>query len=220
MIDLILIEDDPMVLSVNEGFVKAIEGFRVVGKSSSASEGLRLVEEYRPHLVLLDFYLPDRSGLDVLQEIRQRNLATDVIMITAAHDVVTIQQVFRFGAVDYIIKPFKFERFKKSLETYQSMKNQLANQSSMAQEELDRLRNRRSIAVEPLPKGLNEFTLKQVYLYLMKAQGSLSAEEVAEGIGLSRVTARRYLEHLVKEGGVHFEIQYGAVGRPIHKYRL
>lgn len=220
MINLILIEDDPMVLSVNEGFVKAIDGFTVVEKSFSAQEGLTLVEKLCPDLLLLDVYLPDGNGLEVLQEIRRRDLPTDVIMITAAHDVDTIQQVLRYGAVDYIIKPFKFERLKKALEDYKNMKYQFNFSTKMAQEDLDRLRNQRPLNQEPLPKGLNEFTLKQVYLFLTKAKQWVSAEEVGEGIGLSRVTARRYLEHLTKEGQIQFEIQYGSIGRPIHKYCL
>lgn len=222
-IGVLIVEDDPMVVEVNKSFVSAVPGFQVVGVARTGHAALMLAERMRPHLVLLDIYLPDVDGVAILQEIRQRELPADVILVTAAQDVTTIQNVFRYGAVDYIIKPFKFGRLKAALENYAALFAGLNSQGHLDQSAVDRLTRRRTVpeTVEELPKGLNEITLKQVLLFLLKqADLALSAEEVAGGLGLARVTARRYLEYLEQTGRVTVELQYGTVGRPVKKYRI
>ena len=141
-------------------------------------------------------------------------------MITAAQDVSTVQDVLRFGVVDYIIKPFKFERIQAALNNYRSYSEQLRDRGEMNQEDLDRLIKTMGEAEfnlnrEELPKGLREITLQKVFNYLKENRISLSAEEVAEGVGLARVTACRYLEYLEKNEKIYLETRYGSVGRPI-----
>jgi two-component system, CitB family, response regulator DctR len=223
----LIVEDDPMVLEVNKQFVLATDGFDIVGLARSGTEALQLITEVAPHLVILDIYLPDLDGLSTLTEIRRRNDPVDVILVTAARDSETIQNVFRHGAIDYIVKPFKFDRFKQALESYRSLHRSL-QKDSLDQEEIDRLSSHKKAGAKgeaelpwgQLPKGLNEVTLKQVLLFLMKQTEALSAEEVAEGVGLARVTARRYLDFLQKRGKVQLEVQYGSVGRPINRYHV
>ncbi|AFM01722.1 response regulator of citrate/malate metabolism [Desulfitobacterium dehalogenans ATCC 51507] len=227
LIDLILVEDDPMVMEVNEGFIKRIGGFRICGKARTGKKALEIIRNLRPRLVILDIYLPDLNGIQILKEIRQLGIPTDIILITAAQDVATVQAGLRFGVVDYIIKPFKYERIHTALNNYYSYAEQLQNRWEINQEDLDRLikihphqdtlANR---SREELPKGLREITLQQVYNFLKETPIGLSAEEVAEGVGLARVTARRYLEYLEKMDRVLLETQYGAVGRPINKYKI
>lgn len=227
LIDLILVEDDPMVMEVNEEFIKKIGGFRVCGKAKTGKMALEIIQDYRPRLVILDIYLPDFNGIQVLKEIRRLGIPTDIILITAAQDVATVQAGLRYGVVDYIIKPFKYERIKTALHNYYSYTEQFRNRGEMNQEDLDRLIKIHSSheaqlnrSREDLPKGLREITLDQVYNYLKLSEVGLSAEEVAEGVGLARVTARRYLEYLEKINQVVLETQYGTVGRPINKYKI
>ncbi len=219
-IEVLITEDDPMVVEVNRGFVNAVPGFKVAGVARSGREAIEIIKETMPDLVLLDIYLPDMDGLLTLQEIRRLGLPTDVIIVTAAQDAETIQNVFRYGAIDYIVKPFKFARLKSALNCYVTLYNRFKRQSLMNQAEIDSLALSRGQQLdEGVPKGLNEITLKQVYLFLLKEGTALSAEEVAEGVGLARVTARRYLDYLEKSGKVILELQYGSVGRPINRYR-
>lgn len=217
----VIVEDDPMVMEVNRQYIEAVEGFKVIGTAETGFEAMTLIKEEKPHLVILDIFLPDKDGLQTLQEIRNLNIPTDVILVTAARDADTIQQVLRLGAVDYIIKPFKFERIKSALENYKSLFKKLNQKEALDQEDIDQITAvKTEPVVEELPKGLTEVTMKQVLLYLMKSNKSLSAEEVAEGIGLARVTARRYLDYLEKTGKVKLEVQYGSVGRPVNRYRI
>jgi len=219
-IDVVIIEDDPMVVEVNRGFINAVPGFKVAGVASCGRDAVEMIKELTPDLALLDIYLPDMDGVTTLQEIRRLGLPTDVIIVTAAHDAETIQNVFRYGAIDYIVKPFKFARLKTALNSFATLHGKFRRHSQMNQNEIDSLALSRGQQIdEGVPKGLNEITLKQVYLFLLKEGGALSAEEVAEGVGLARVTARRYLDFLEKSNRVILELQYGSVGRPVNRYR-
>ncbi|WP_125665668.1 response regulator [Paenibacillus baekrokdamisoli] len=221
MIHVLLIEDDPMVQEVNREFVERVAAFKVVGIATNGVEGLEKIRALRPDLVILDIFMPQQDGITTLQLIRLENLEVDVIAITAANDARSIQSMLQNGAIDYIIKPFKFERVKQALNNYRMLKERIEHQQSFSQSELDQLMfgNTSDPSTEVLlPKGMQEITLKQIILYLMNQTESRSAEEVAEGVGLARVTARRYLDYLEKIGKVTIDLQYGGVGRPINRY--
>ncbi|HLN60722.1 MAG TPA: response regulator [Symbiobacteriaceae bacterium] len=228
----VIVEDDPMVTEVNRTYVEAAGSFRVVGTARNGQEGILMTAELLPDLVILDVYLPDLDGVQVLKEIRRRGLPVDVLMVTAAQDAETIQDVLRSGAVDYIIKPFKFERMKSTLQAYARMHGDLRAATKVSQEELDRLApglgagtsgkaeepQPAQVGGEALPKGLTDWTLRQVLLYLVNQERPLSASEVADGIGLARVTVRRYLDYLVQQRQLRVEQHYGGVGRPVYRY--
>ncbi|MCP3775960.1 response regulator [Paenibacillus sp. MZ04-78.2] len=225
----LLIEDDPMVQEVNSQFVERVEGFRVAGIASSGDEGLRMVKELQPNLVILDIFMPVRDGIETILELRRNQTPVDVMVISAANDMRTIERMLQNGAVDYIMKPFKFERVKQALEHYRQMKAALDSEQPASQSELDRLlfgrthdassSDRQKEEPSELPKGLQAVTLKQIVQFLVLQSKALSAEEVAEGVGIARVTARRYLDFLEKSGQLRLDLQYG-VGRPVNKYRL
>ncbi|KLU61181.1 transcriptional regulatory protein CitT [Peptococcaceae bacterium CEB3] len=224
-IELVLVEDDPMVMAVNAEFVTRVGGFKITGRATSGREAVELVKSLRPRLTVLDIYLPDLDGLQVLKRIRLEDLPTDVIMITAAHDADTIQELRRLGVVDYIIKPFKFQRIARALAQYREYTEKMASRCTLDQGDLDSLWCRKSgdecrPEENVLPKGLRQVTLRQILAFLAQEKREVSAEEVAEGIGLARVTARRYLEYLEKNGKVWLESRYGTIGRPLNKYRL
>lgn len=233
----VLIEDDPMVQEVNKLFIEQVQGFRVVGIASNGNDGLQLVRELSPNLVFLDVFMPSLGGIETLQRLRTMALPVDVVAVTAAKDAETIRTMLRNGAFDYIIKPFKMERVKQMLERYRLQHEAWTEAPSVTQDDLDRMLHNASASKETiagdaktqdipfngqddLPKGLNAITLNQV-LHVMRQQGGgLSAEEAAAGVGIARVTARRYLDYLEKTGLVKLEINYGGVGRPVNRYAL
>ena len=180
-IDMVLVEDDPMVMAVNEGFIKRIDGFSIKSTARTGQDAINIIRSLRPRLVILDIYLPDLDGIQVLKEIRRQGIPSDVIMITAAQDVSTVQDVLRFGVVDYIIKPFKFERIQAALTNYQSYSEQLRDRGEMNQEDLDRLIKIQTMGKveftlnrEGLPKGLREITLQKVFNYQGDSEKSFS----------------------------------------------
>jgi two-component system, CitB family, response regulator DctR len=217
----ILIEDDPMVREVHRQFIDRIEGFSIIGIASNGMEGLRLVKELKPDLAIIDLYMPYMGGLEMLRELRSEAYSIDVIAITAASDIETIHGVLQQGAVDYIMKPFTFDRIKKSLDNYKNYRVKLGEKKALLQEELDQLLfidKKEESERENLPKGLNTNTLTKITSFISQENEPVSAEEVAESIGMARVTARRYLDYLEKEGKVKIHIHYGGVGRPINRY--
>ncbi|MGG1677876.1 response regulator [Neobacillus sp. NRS-1170] len=222
-IRILIVEDDPMVMEINAEFVSKLPGFTLVGKAFSGKDALSLIKEVHPNLVLLDYFLPDMNGFSLLQLIRNENYPLDAILLTANRDPQHVQEIFRAGVVDYIVKPFRFDRFQSALEQYRNTFKKFKENRPLEQADLDamtRVQTKQPEHEESLPKGLNDRTMKQVLQFLEGHTEPLSSDEVAAGTGLARVTVRRYLEYLEKKGDIIMEIQYGSVGRPINKYRL
>ncbi len=221
MIDVLVVDDDFMVARIHRGFVERLEGFRVVGEVHTGGEVLAAVRRLRPHLVLLDVYLPDRNGVDVLRDVRgEADLSTDVIVVTAARDVETVQAALRGGVASYLVKPFTFATFADRLRRYAEARREMDRTGELAQEDVDRVFAvvRRPGAIVH-PKGLSAATSGLVVKVLQAEQGDLSAAETAERVGISRVVARRYLEHLCSTGQAQQRLRYGTSGRPEHRYR-
>ncbi|GIF98876.1 response regulator [Catellatospora citrea] len=218
MTRVLVVDDDFMVARIHTGFVQRTEGFTVVGVAHTGTEALAAVEQLRPELVLLDIYLPDISGLEVLRRLREREHPVDVLAITAASDVETIRAALHGGVVHYIIKPFSAETLREQLARYAARMRRLAELPTVAQADVDRLFGMTGPAAASLPKGLSTTTSDLVAGVLRESRRDLSAVECAELAGLSRVSTRRYLEHLVQTGRAEVRMRYGGTGRPEHRY--
>lgn len=220
MIEVLVVDDDIRVAKVNAAYVEKVPGFHVTGEAHSAVEALRQLETLpRVDLVLMDHYLPDRTGLEVVQEMRRRGLQADVIMVTAARDVSTVQAAMRQGALQYLVKPFAFAGLRTKLEAYAGLRRTLDGGGEAEQAEVDRIFGALSARGEPdLPKGHSATTTELVRRALMSADGPLSAQEIAEQTGLSRQTAQRYLKLLERTGRATLSLKYGEAGRPEHRY--
>ncbi len=224
-ISVVLIEDDPMVQEVNKAFIEKVSGFEVTGSAANGVEGVKKIQELQPDLVILDIFMPKQDGLETLYQIRKNKEKVDVIIISAAKDRDTIQKMLQQGAMDYIIKPFKFDRIKQALERYKDYYTQFCPDGEMSQKEVDTVlsgihNEHPNQEQNGIPKGLNQLTLKQIITYLQEQSYGKSSEEVAEGVGIARVTARRYLEYLEKRGEIILDMQYGGVGRPVNRYLM
>jgi response regulator of citrate/malate metabolism len=216
------VDDDWRVADLHCDYVRRVPGFAVVGTAHGGIEAIEKIDALRPDLVLLDLYLPDLPGLEVLRRLREEEHApVDVIAITAARDVQSLQSAIRGGVVHYLVKPFLFSAFEQKLTSYAAARARLATLLEADQGEVDRIFGAmRPAAREQPPKGLSELTLDLVVDTLRRADAGLPALAIAEATGLSRVTARRYLDHLCQIGAVELVLRYGAPGRPEHRYRL
>lgn len=220
MIEVLIVDDDTRVARVNAAYVEKVAGFHVAGVAHSAAEALHGLETLaHVDLVLLDHYLPDDTGLVVVQEMRRRGHQCDVIMVTAARDVSTVQAAMRHGALQYLVKPFAFAGLRAKLEAYAELRRTLDGGGEAEQAEVDRIFGALSAGGEPdLPKGHSATTTELVRRALMTAEGPLSAQEIAERTGLSRQTAQRYLKLLERTGRARLTLKYGDAGRPEHRY--
>ena len=222
-----IIEDDFRVANINSDFIKKIEGFEVIGVANTGNEAISFLENTAelPNIILLDVYIPDVTELELMWEIRNRYQQIDIIMITAAKEIETIEETFRGGILDYIIKPVDFERLKQTFLRYLEKQTLLRSKNEMSQEEIDKLRglshyvtSKEEKAVD-IPKGIDRITLNKVVSVLEKSnQEGVTAVEVSKLVGTSRSTARRYLEYLVLTNQVKAELKYGDVGRPERRY--
>ncbi len=218
----LVVEDDPVLAGAHRELVGRVPGFEVVGVAHSGGEALRLLTQRQVDLILLDVYLPDMAGLDVVQALRARGLATDVIAVTSARDLDVVRAAVSQGVVQYLLKPFTFASLRDKLARYADYHRQVTapNRARIdAQKDVDRLLGPlRAPGFPALPKGMSDDTLAAVIRTLKAASGELSASQVAEDVGVSRVTARRYLEHLAEQRLVHRSPHYGGAGRPEYLY--
>ncbi|MBV7509344.1 response regulator [Bacillus sp. sid0103] len=221
MISVMIVEDDPMVAEINKQYLAKIDGFRLAATVNSVSEAIRFLGKNDIQLILLDIFMPGKQGLELLAYLRKNDLEIDVIIISAASDLERIKKALRYGVVDYLIKPFEFERFNAALATYLEQTRFIDKQDSVSQQELDHLLLHREEAVvaEELPKGLTKDTLKQVWdaIHGLK-DGPFSTDEVANVVGISRVSARKYLNFLKDLGILEVKVIYGTVGRPVYQH--
>jgi response regulator of citrate/malate metabolism len=224
VISVLIVDDDFRVAQVHADFVARLPNMCVVGQAHTAAAALEAVVKHQPDLVLLDIYLPDLSGLELLQQIRRHDKHTpDVLLLTAARDMPTVRKAMRAGALHYLIKPVNFGTLHQRLTAYTELYERRRVEGEIDQREVDRLFGlmRRGDSVgAALPKGRSSPTAERIVAELHETDESLSAVDVAERVGISRATAQRYLSSLAQAEVVRLELNYGATGRPEHRYRL
>jgi response regulator of citrate/malate metabolism len=220
MIEVLIVDDDFMVARIHTGYVERTPGFKVTGVARNGAEARQAAERLQPDLVLLDVYLPDVSGLDLLGDLREAAPEVDVLVISAAREADTVRRALRGGIVHYLMKPFSYDDLRVRLEHYQQAYAPIAGDHA-DQADIDRVFNIAPVD-RRLPKGFSPETLKLVEATLRGRgpddDGNLSAAEAAALLGISRVSARRYLEHLSDKGKVEVSLRYGEVGRPERRY--
>jgi response regulator of citrate/malate metabolism len=223
MIRVLVVDDDFMVARLHSSVVARQPGFAVAGVASTGADALRAVVEMKPDLVLLDIYLPDMTGLDVLRRLRESDgAAVDVIVISAARDLDTLRQALHGGVFQYLVKPFEIESLRRRLDEYAAHRADLSDLIEPGQDDVDRVfRAQPGRGAQPLPKSISAETIALVVQALERASDSgLSATECADATGLSRSSTRRYLEHLVAVGSAEVKPRYGVAGRPERRYHL
>ncbi len=222
----LVVEDEALAAEAHAAYVGRVPGFALAGVARSVREAVRALDAAREagtpvDLVLLDMNLPDGHGLGLLNGLRAAGHLCDVIAVTAARDTRVVRQAVVQGVVLYLLKPFTFATFRAKLEQYAEYRARLeAAPDEVVQDEVDQLLGSlRPTGSAPLPKGMSPETLRAVTAALRDADDELSASEVAALVGASRVTARRYLEHLADQGLAARGVRYGpSGGRPEVSY--
>lgn len=217
-----IVEDDPMVREINSKFLKKVEGFNLYKAVGNLTDAKKFIVERKPDLILLDVFLPKENGIDFLKWLRSKEIDVDVILITADKTTDRVQEAFRYGAVDYLIKPFSFERFKEALIQFKERYYGFKKGDEIEQTALDKLISNAAVVQEEegLAKGLNKYTYKSIWEEIEHNDSEyFTAEELSETVKVARVTVRRYLEYMEKESKLEKLVEYGKVGRPQHKFR-
>lgn len=217
MIRVLVVEDDPVAADAHRLYVGRVPGFEVTAVAHSRAEAVRALDRAPVDLLLLDLYLPDGHGLHLLRSLRAAGHSADVIAVTSARDLSVVREGVSLGVVQYVLKPFTFATLRDRLVRYAEFR--AAAGEASGQDEVDRaLGVLRAPQPNRLPKGLSAPTLEAVTRVLRASDGVTAAATGTE-LGISRITARRYLEHLVTTGRAVRKPQYGQVGRPELHYR-
>lgn len=228
MTNVLIIEDDPMVAMLNQQFIEKIANVHIVGNVRNIPDARQLLAKEPVDLLLLDVYLPGMTGIEFLAELHGQKINVAVILITAANDVSTVKEAIYYGVVDYLIKPFTFERFKLAFEKFEKLTKVTQERQLTDQSQLDNYFNSGTTTVVPihsekeedLPKGLSKLTLKKIYQQIQQIKGTFSTEQLASEVGLSRISTKKYLLFLVDIQVLHEEMEYLEIGRPLTLYSL
>ena len=219
----LIVDDDPMVAMINEPYVCKNKQFKVAGSCRNGKEAIEFLEANPTDLVILDVYMPDMDGLETLKKIREKKISSEVIMVTAANDVATLEDTLHLGVIDFLIKPFAYERFQIALEKFLANRKAFRDSAILNQSSVDNIiTNSTKIASKEYPKGIQEKTLLLIRDYFAENKspdGWFSGEAIAEKVGLSSVTIRRYMNFLVGSGEVEESINYETGGRPSVLYK-
>lgn len=220
MIRVLIVEDDPMVAEINKSYVNSVDGFKVIGIAKDSLDALSIIKNQQVDLLILDIYLPRGDGISILRELRGLQAQCDVIMVTASSEVDKIDEAFKYGVVDYLIKPFEFERLRQSLKNYQWRRSKLSGEKEISQGDIDNiLGSGVKLEDEGLRKGLNNLTLKRIIRILDRKDYYFKIDEIAKESDLTNVTARRYMEYLESIDYVIKEVEHGSIGRPSYIYK-
>lgn len=218
-IKVLIVEDDPMVVDISKEFIKEAPDFQVVGVAKNGAEAVALTRELEPEIILLDNCLPDFNGIKVIEKIRNFNKKVDFIMITAVKEVPVVQECFHLGIRDYLIKPFLKQRLLQALHNYKCFLNTI-NQAEVSQADLDRLASPVQNLDDNFQKGFSQLTENKIIEILKTKRNGITSDDIANEVGISTVSARRYLKLLQDKNLVSYDLSYGKQGRPTYIYYI
>lgn len=226
MFRVLIVEDDPMVLSINQRYLQKIPNFMVAGTADSYEHAIQLTSQYFYDLILVDIHLKSGNGLDLLKTWRKREYPAEIIMITAASQQEALHISKHYGVTDYILKPFQFKRFKQSIELFQQNQLLLSSNSVLTQKEIDSLHHSDPLSISEiemenkLEKGLTQTTLDLIVSLIQQQKAGFTVSDITQATELSHVSVRKYLHYLESTQQIEMRLEYGTVGRPTSVYYL
>lgn len=223
MIKVLIAEDDFRIAAIHESYIQKVQGFQVAGKAKSAKDLWEALQKEQVDLILLDVYMPDELGTNLLPLLRERHPEVDVIIITAATETMLLRDALHYGVVHYLIKPVTAQKFAQVLTEYKEKRELINSKEEVNQTMIDLFfgqiqEESQQKDERDLPTGINSLTLDKVKTFMAAEMNGITAEELGEKMGASRTTARRYVEYLVTTGECRAELAYGIIGRPERKY--
>ena len=222
MYKVLIVEDDPMVAMINEQYIGKNKNFRVIKKCKDGKEALDFLQDQEADLLIMDVYMPHMDGFETLRQIRKQQIPVDAIMVTAANDREALEEALHLGIVDYLVKPFTYDRFQMALDKFMAQKNALKDINILNQKNIDYIIDSSGKKSEDIhPKGIQDKTLELIIGHLKENEEKwMTGDEIAEKVGLTVVTVRRYMNYLSENGTVIGKMNYETGGRPCVIYQL
>lgn len=221
MKNILIVEDDPMVAMINEEYLSTFQNIKILGRTYTEKDTLDFLKNNKVDLIILDVFLGEENGIEILKKIRTLNYTTDVIMITSANGGEDIKKAFSLGCIDYLIKPFDFDRLKISIDKIFA-RDEILNKSKVKQDSIDNIQS-----ISPalniklnLPKGLNSKTLEKITEIIDNLPNEeFGIKDICEITEISNVTIKKYLDYLESTKYISSFTNYGNIGRPLYLYR-
>ncbi|CAG9294960.1 response regulator [Celerinatantimonas diazotrophica] len=220
--NVLIVEDQSNIAEFHADFLNKTQKFVAVGIAKNIREAKSMIAIIKPDLVILDNYLPDGKGIELMKDINAKENPSDIIFVTAASDMDTVSKAIRAGAFDYLLKPISYDRLEDSLNRYLSYKSTLESTDSVNQKYVDLMLNYQSKAGETgenLPKGIDQLTLDKIKAIFSDDEVIHTTDSLLLEVGISKTTARRYLEYCILSGFLQAEICHGKIGRPERRFR-
>ncbi|WP_372762168.1 response regulator [Pseudoalteromonas sp.] len=197
--------------------------YQVVGIAGNVTTAKALLQAITPDLVLLDIHLPDGNGLELLTDLRQLNIKSEVMLLTAAKEVEILEKAMQLGASDFLVKPLMLNRLDQALARFEARQQCLSDAVEVTQSMVDTLFGSKERLAGParLPKGVDGLTLKKIITAFNEHKDTaFTAQQMGDLVGVSRSTARRYLEYMLEAEQVKADQSYGSIGRPERCYKI
>lgn len=226
MYKVLIVEDDPMVAMINQNYIEMIKDFEVIGCVVDEIDVLNSLKSNNVDLIILDVFLPNSNGLDILKKIREQQYLTDVIMVTAANGIQGVKKAMAYGVIDYLVKPFQKNRFNEAIDKFLTKKSffqttSTFNDANLNQDKIDIFYTKPSVEDLELPKGLHEKTLKIILDFLLKEPNKTwTIREISRELSISNVTIKKYMNYLENIKKISSTLTHGNIGRPEYIYRL
>ena len=223
----LIAESDPLLQKLYSDVILNDTSFTLLKRVDTGPQMFAAMRCVDVDLVLLDLYLKDFNASTEIDDLRKEFPRTDYIVVSSGDNPELVRKAICAGVFEFLVKPFSFDRLRTALKNYQIYHHSLTGRTSpWQQEDIDALiamkthdpswGNSRSA----MPKGLQLKCLNDVETFLKENEGAFSSQEVGDALGLSRSTARRYLEFLTLSERVVVEYAYRRVGRPEKRYRM
>lgn len=226
MYKVLIVEDDPMVAMINQDYIEMIENFEVIGCVATETDVFKSLKSNKIDLIILDVYLPNSDGLNILKKIREKQYLTDVIMVTAANGIEGIKKAMAYGVVDYLVKPFQRNRFNEAVDKFLT-KNSFfettgrSKKENLSQDKIDMFYTKPAMEKLDLPKGLHEKTLGRISSLLLKEKNKIwTIREISKELNISNVTIKKYMDYLESIKKITSTTTHGNIGRPEYNYRV
>ncbi|WP_028855815.1 response regulator [Psychrilyobacter atlanticus] len=226
MYKVLIVEDDPMVAMINQDYIEMIENFEVIGCVATKIDVFNSLKSNKIDLIILDVYLPNSDGLNILKKIREKQYLTDVIMVTAANGIEGIKKAMAYGVIDYLVKPFQRNRFNEAVDKFLTKNSffETTNRSekaNLSQDKIDMFYTKPVMEKLDLPKGLHEKTLDRILSLLLKEKNKIwTIREISKELNISNVTIKKYMDYLESVRKISSTTTHGNIGRPEYNYRV
>ena len=223
LIDVLIVEDDARIAQMHSQILRQTNRFNPIGIAETLQMARTMVKVHKPNLIILDNYLPDGTGIDLFREIIADKIShkIDVVLITASDEIDTVKAAMKLGCFDYLLKPVSYERLQETLNRYLTLHNAMKAYENLEQRQIDELFNiqLRDKHQQLLPKGIEGITLEKIKRVFSQNIGiKFTVDRLVQETGISKTTARRYLEYCSANGLLTAENEYGKVGRPERVY--